>query len=81
MKLETTIVDEAGIEGVTVKMTDRKTMDEQIRRDFPLIYNHPEIAYLDNAATTQKPQMVLDAVRACMIFLSARQRSMRMRVS
>ncbi len=45
-------------------MIDRKTMDEQIRKDFPLIYNHPEIAYLDNAATTQKPQVVLDAVRA-----------------
>ncbi|MBR2189217.1 MAG: SufS family cysteine desulfurase [Eubacterium sp.] len=45
-------------------MTNRTAIDEQIRRDFPLIWNHPEIAYLDNAATTQKPQAVLDAVRS-----------------
>ena len=32
-----------------------------IRNDFPLIANHPEIAYLDNSATAQKPQCVLDA--------------------
>lgn len=33
------------------------------RPHFPLIYHHPEWAYLDNAATTQKPQVVLDAVQ------------------
>ena len=35
----------------------------QIREDFP-IYNHSEspLVYLDNAATTQRPQAVLDAV-------------------
>lgn len=32
-----------------------------IRNDFPLIANHPEIAYIDNAATAQKPQCVIDA--------------------
>jgi len=39
---------------------------ENIRNDFPTldqeIYGHP-LVYLDNAATTQKPQCVIDAVR------------------
>ena len=34
----------------------------KIRPDFPAIHSHPEIAYFDNAATTQKPKQVLDAV-------------------
>ena len=34
------------------------------RQDFPLIKEAPALAYLDNAATTQKPIQVLDAVRA-----------------
>jgi cysteine desulfurase/selenocysteine lyase len=38
---------------------------ESIRRDFPIldrqIYGKPLI-YLDNAATTQKPQCVIDAI-------------------
>ncbi len=34
-----------------------------IRNDFPLIQNHPEIACLDNAATAHKPRQVLDAGR------------------
>ena len=29
--------------------------DKAIRRDFPLLENHPEIAYLDNTATAHKP--------------------------
>ena len=29
---------------------------------FPLCNNHPEIIYLDNAASTQKPQLVIDAM-------------------
>lgn len=33
-----------------------------LRAQFPIIANNPELAYLDNAATTQKPQAVLDAV-------------------
>ena len=32
------------------------------KSDFPLLANHPEIIYLDNAATTQKPAMVIDGV-------------------
>ena len=40
-------------------------INEQIRRDFPIlqsfVYGKPLI-YLDNAATTQKPQVVIDAI-------------------
>lgn len=42
---------------------ERIREDERIRKEFPLIFSHPEIAYLDNSATTQKPKMVLDAMR------------------
>ncbi|MDX1429508.1 MAG: aminotransferase class V-fold PLP-dependent enzyme, partial [Rhodothermales bacterium] len=39
---------------------------ERIRKDFPALnqraYNRP-LVYLDNAATTQKPQSVIDRVR------------------
>ena len=34
------------------------------RADFPLVQGRDDIVYLDNAATTQKPHAVLDAVRA-----------------
>ena len=34
---------------------------QKIREDFPLIRDYPE-AYLDNAATSQRPQCVLDAI-------------------
>ena len=43
---------------------ERRAQDEEIRRDFPLIYNHPETAYLDNSATTQKPRSVIERERA-----------------
>ena len=36
--------------------------DLNIRSRFPLISGHPEIAYLDNAATTQRPDTVLNAI-------------------
>ncbi len=32
---------------------------KEIRRDFPLFQNYPNVAYLDNAATTQRPESVL----------------------
>lgn len=35
---------------------------EKIRRDFPMIQNHPELIYFDSAATSLKPQCVIDAV-------------------
>lgn len=41
------------------KMSQGNEFISRIRSDFPLIKNHPEIAYLDNAATSQKPLAVL----------------------
>ena len=46
--------------------TSEKIFDiEKVRNDFPilkqLVHNKP-LCYLDNAATTQKPQMVVDAI-------------------
>lgn len=32
------------------------------RQDFPLLDTYPQLAYLDNAATTQKPQAVITAI-------------------
>ena len=34
----------------------------RLRAQFPILAAHPEVAYLDSAATAQKPQAVLDAV-------------------
>lgn len=42
------------------------TLDESIRDDFPILHREVEgrpLVYLDNAATTQKPVAVLDAMR------------------
>jgi len=33
------------------------------RDDFPLLVNNPSLHYLDSAATSQKPRVVLDAIR------------------
>ncbi|GGP43366.1 aminotransferase class V-fold PLP-dependent enzyme [Streptomyces calvus] len=35
----------------------------QLREQFPIVAEHPESAYLDSAATSQKPRAVLDAVQ------------------
>ncbi len=37
--------------------------DNPYKRDFPLLANHPELAFLDSAATAQRPATVLDAQR------------------
>lgn len=34
----------------------------KFRKDFPLLNNHPKLAYCDSAATTQKPQAVIDSM-------------------
>ena len=51
-------------ETITIK-NSRKLDIEKVRKDFPIlgttVYGYP-LVYLDNAATTQKPQMVLDAM-------------------
>jgi len=33
-----------------------------IRQDFPLLKRHPELVYLNSAATSQKPEVVIEAV-------------------
>ena len=35
---------------------------EKFRDDFPIFRNNPELIFLDNASTTQKPQKVLDTI-------------------
>ena len=35
---------------------------EKIRKDFPIFRNNPELIYLDNAATTQKPDSVVRSI-------------------
>ncbi|MBA3751907.1 aminotransferase class V-fold PLP-dependent enzyme [Candidatus Dependentiae bacterium] len=34
----------------------------RIKKDFPFFENNPSLVYLDNAATTQKPKVVIDAL-------------------
>lgn len=36
-------------------------MTHDYKQDFP-IFQHTDVAYIDNAATAQRPQCVLDAV-------------------
>src|SRR6266567_5866665 len=35
-----------------------------MKSDFPIFKTYPELVYLDSAATSQKPQVVIDAVSA-----------------
>ncbi|MBM5570833.1 MULTISPECIES: cysteine desulfurase [Deefgea] len=35
----------------------------ELKKQFPIFSNHPDLTYLDNAATMQKPRCVLDAER------------------
>lgn len=34
-----------------------------MKKDFPIFQNNPSLVYLDSAATSQKPKMVLDAIQ------------------
>ncbi|MCJ8282113.1 MAG: aminotransferase class V-fold PLP-dependent enzyme, partial [Rivularia sp. ALOHA_DT_140] len=46
--------------------TQEKTLANQVRQDFPILHqevNGKPLVYLDNAATSQKPLFVLDAIR------------------
>ncbi|MPY53420.1 aminotransferase class V-fold PLP-dependent enzyme [Streptomyces sp. K1PN6] len=49
-------MDELAIDGL-------REWQHALRAQFPIITGHPDLAYLDSAATAQKPQAVLDAVR------------------
>jgi len=35
---------------------------KEIKKDFPIFNNRPDLVYLDNSATTQMPKVVMDAV-------------------
>lgn len=37
---------------------------KELKREFPIFKNHPNLVYLDNAATTQKPQSVIETEEA-----------------
>lgn len=51
---------------VSEKIKTEKFDIESVRRDFPIlgirVHGKP-LAYLDNAATSQKPQIVIDAIK------------------
>lgn len=49
-------------------MTDRL---KNIRNDFPLLMTYPQTAYLDSAATSQKPRSVIEAEKNYYIFDNA----------
>ncbi|MBI3120644.1 MAG: aminotransferase class V-fold PLP-dependent enzyme, partial [Candidatus Kerfeldbacteria bacterium] len=38
-------------------------MIPSIKDTFPIFHHHPKLVYLDTAATAQKPQIVIDAMR------------------
>ncbi|EAW33930.1 SufS family cysteine desulfurase [Lyngbya sp. PCC 8106] len=47
-------------------LIQEKTLGEKVRSDFPILHqdvNDHALVYLDNAATSQKPQVVIDALR------------------
>jgi cysteine desulfurase/selenocysteine lyase len=49
--------------GLTVPvLDDLRDWQRGLRAQFPMITANPDVAYLDSAATSQKPQAVLDAV-------------------
>jgi len=35
---------------------------KKVREDFPIFKYHPDLVYLDNASTTQKPKVVIDGI-------------------
>jgi len=48
---------------MTVRRDSELLADLKVRQDFPLLVNNPGLHYLDSAATSQKPKIVLDALR------------------
>ena len=48
------------------KITKEEALDiaaNPFKQDFPLLVNESELAFLDSAATAQRPRVVLDAQR------------------
>lgn len=43
--------------------TDMNMKSEKIKKDFPIFANNSDLTYLDNAATSQKPQIVIDTIK------------------
>lgn len=43
---------------------ERKAEDARFRQEYPLFAQYPELIYLDNAATTQKPSCVIQSESA-----------------
>ncbi|MBG0561535.1 aminotransferase class V-fold PLP-dependent enzyme [Actinoplanes aureus] len=52
----------SGTEVAVAFPDDLRSWQSGLRAQFPIIAGHPDLAYLDSAATAQKPQAVLDAV-------------------
>ncbi|MDT0345713.1 aminotransferase class V-fold PLP-dependent enzyme [Streptomyces litchfieldiae] len=46
---------------LAAEAADLRPWHSALRTEFPIITNHPELAFPDSAATSQKPQAVLDA--------------------
>ncbi|WP_149828451.1 aminotransferase class V-fold PLP-dependent enzyme [Streptomyces tailanensis] len=47
---------------MTDEFSELTAWHADLRGQFPILTDHPELAYLDSAATAQKPRAVLDAV-------------------
>ena len=43
-------------------LTGNQNRLKGIKKEFPIFSNHPELVFLDNASTTQKPHAVIDTV-------------------
>jgi cysteine desulfurase/selenocysteine lyase len=46
-----------------MRRDSERSRDLELRADFPLLARDPGLHYLDSAATSQKPKVVLDAIR------------------
>ncbi|MFF8016702.1 aminotransferase class V-fold PLP-dependent enzyme [Streptomyces sp. NPDC007929] len=47
----------------SITREDQRAWQRALREEFPIVTGHPELAYLDSAATAQKPRAVLEAVQ------------------
>ncbi|MCB5164546.1 cysteine desulfurase [Streptomyces bambusae] len=49
--------------GPADEIAELASWQRRLRDQFPIVAGHPELTYLDSAATSQKPQTVLDSVQ------------------